>query len=134
MLLRTPESLHYPITVTKLLRRPGDQVDRDAPLFNYTYESIVVEGSEEDKEGKPVKKTWPATFESYLEGTLTSWSIEEGKVIYKAKWVLYKRSSFAGFRPPVLTSGAIGLSLGRLKNHADTKSSSAACARTAERI
>jgi len=81
MRLITPNNLHYPITVTKLLRAPRDQVDRNAPLFNYYYKSTVIEGSEDDKEGRPVERTWPTTFESYAEGELVRWMIEEGKVI-----------------------------------------------------
>ncbi|GAB7350968.1 hypothetical protein MBLNU459_g1467t2 [Dothideomycetes sp. NU459] len=81
MRLITPDSLHYPITVTKLLRTASDQVERNAPLFNYEYKSTVLEGSEDDKEDRPVERTWHSTFESYVEGTLTQWMVEEGRVI-----------------------------------------------------
>lgn len=81
MRLYAPDSLHYPITVTKLLRKLDDQVDRNAPLFDYVYKSYVLEGSEDDKEGKQVLRPWPSTFESYGEGTLSKWYIEPGQVI-----------------------------------------------------
>ncbi|KAL1306674.1 hypothetical protein AAFC00_005346 [Neodothiora populina] len=84
MRLITPNSLHYPITVTKLLRSPRDHIERNAPLFSYLYKSTVIEGSEDNKEGSPVERTWPSTFESYVEGELGRWMIEEGKVITKA--------------------------------------------------
>jgi len=84
MRIVTPESLHYPITVTKLRQEQDDNVDRNAPLFDYYYKSKVIEGSQENKEGKLVERTWPSTFESYTEGTLTRWYIDVGKVIARA--------------------------------------------------
>ena len=81
MRLITPNSLHYPITVTKLLRARRDQVERNAPLFDYHFTSSVIEGSEDDKEGQSVQRTYYSTFESYAEGSLVQWMIEEGKVI-----------------------------------------------------
>ena len=84
MRLVTPESLHYPITVTKLRQSQDAEVDRNAPLFDYYYKSKVIEGSEDDKQGKLVERTWPSTFESYTEGTLSRWYIDVGKVIARA--------------------------------------------------
>lgn len=81
MRLITPDSLHYPITVTKLLRTAREDVDRNAPLFNYEYKSTVLEWSEDDAKDVPVVRTWPSTFESYAEGTLTQWLIKEGMSI-----------------------------------------------------
>lgn len=81
MRIITPESLHYPITVTRLLCKPRDHVDRNAPLFDYQYKSSVLEGDEDNREGKLVERTWPSTFESYVEGSLTQWHVAEGRVI-----------------------------------------------------
>ena len=81
MRIITPESLHYPITVTRLLCKPRDQVDHNAPLFTYQYKTQVLEGDEETREPKLVDRIWPATFESYVEGSLTEWHITEGRVI-----------------------------------------------------
>ena len=80
MLLRLPSSLHYPITVTELLKRPNDNVERFAPLFSYTYKTKVTEG---DGLGNDVQvlKTFPTRFESNIEGTLTRWKVEKGAVI-----------------------------------------------------
>lgn len=77
MRLKTPESLHYPITVTKLRRKLHDAVDRNAPLFDYEYTSKVLEG----REPQLVERKFPTTFESYAEGTVTEWFIKEGTVI-----------------------------------------------------
>lgn len=81
MRLYTPNGLLYPIKVTRLLRQPGDEIGENAPLFNYEYKSKVIEGSWDNKEGSEVERTWPATFESELEGTLTSLSVTVGQVI-----------------------------------------------------
>lgn len=87
MRLITPDSLHYPITVTKLRARPDNEIAHNAPLFDYFYKSKVIEGSEDNKEGKAVERTWPSTFESYVEGTLTKWYIQEGTVISRPRYV-----------------------------------------------
>ncbi|KAG9703469.1 hypothetical protein KCU69_g5900, partial [Aureobasidium melanogenum] len=81
MRIITPENLHYPITVTRLLRKPQDQVDYNAPLFAYQYKTKVLEGDEETRENKLVERLCPSTFESTAEGTLTAWHISEGRVI-----------------------------------------------------
>ena len=80
MHLRLPTSLHYPITITELLKQPNDNVERFAPLFSYFYKTTVDEG---DREGNvfQVEKTFPATFESSVDGTLKQWKISEGVVI-----------------------------------------------------
>jgi len=83
MHLRLPASLHYPITVTELLKQPNDHVERFAPLFSYTYITIVVEGDGLG-EDVDVKRSFPARFESSVEGILKKWNIKEGAVITKA--------------------------------------------------
>lgn len=80
MLLRLPRSLHYPITVTELLKQPNDNVERFAPLFNYSYKTTVTEGDDLGNEYQ-VEKTFPTRFESTVEGILKTWRIEKGAVI-----------------------------------------------------
>ena len=82
MHLRLPASLHYPITVTELLKQPNDDVESFAPLFSYFYKTSVTEGDELGNEFQ-VEKTFPARFESNVEGTLKKWKIVEGAVIAK---------------------------------------------------
>lgn len=79
MLLRLPRGLHYPITITKVLKKAGSTVAKHEPIFQYTYETTVREGSR-DGEEKLVKKSFPARFESGLEGQLKFWKIWEGDV------------------------------------------------------
>lgn len=82
MLLRLPRGLHYPITVTKILKSTGSNVGKHEPVFVYTYETTVREGSR-DGEDKYVKKAFPAKFESSLEGKLKDWKVWEGLVLEK---------------------------------------------------
>ena len=86
MQIRAPHSLHYPITVSALLRREGDKVERKAPLFSYTYRSTVVEENKYGEEQK-VEKTFPAEFQSETEGKLVEWKIRAGEVIEKAGYI-----------------------------------------------
>jgi RNA polymerase II subunit A-like phosphatase len=80
MLLRLPASLHYPITVTSLLKQPGDTVERDEALFWYVYETTVPEG---DGLGNivEVKRRYPTRFESTVDGEIVKWEIQKGDVI-----------------------------------------------------
>ena len=80
MLLRSPPALHYPITVTELLKRPQDTVRRSAPLFRYYFKSVVAEDNE-DRETREVEKTFPTLYESEVEGKLLRWKVQKGSVI-----------------------------------------------------
>lgn len=86
MLLKSPRSLHYPITVTKLLKRPHDNVDRAAPLFAYYYKSTVTEGDRYGEEAEVIK-TFPTHFESETDGTVVRWMIADGQIIQGAGFV-----------------------------------------------
>ena len=86
MLLKSPTNLHYPITVTKLLKRPCDNVDRAAPLFSYYYKSTVTEGDRYGEEAEVVK-TFPTHFESETDGTVVQWMIVDGQIISGAGFV-----------------------------------------------
>lgn len=80
MLLRLPTGLHYPITVTSLLKQPGDTIEKDGALFWYTYQTTVTEG---DGLGNniEVKRRFPARFESTIDGEIVKWQIQKGDVI-----------------------------------------------------
>ena len=81
MRIRSPKDLHYPITVSELLKQPDDAVDRFAPLFAYTYQSTAVTESNKYGDEQIVKKLLPAEFQSETEGTLTAWAISVGDII-----------------------------------------------------
>jgi len=80
MLLRLPPTLHYPITVTSLLKKPGDRVRRDEPIFWYVYQTTVTEG---DGLGNKIEvlRDFPTKFESTVDGEVVQWKIRKGQVI-----------------------------------------------------
>ncbi|KAL5357735.1 hypothetical protein BJX96DRAFT_23750 [Aspergillus floccosus] len=80
MLLRLPPSLHYPITVTSLLKQHGDTVERDEALFWYVYETSVTEGDELGNKFV-VKRKFPTKFESTVDGEVVQWKIAKGDII-----------------------------------------------------
>ncbi|KAL9029548.1 MAG: hypothetical protein Q9196_002228 [Gyalolechia fulgens] len=80
MQLQLPQGLHYPITVTELLKQPDDNVERFAPLFSYSYKTTVTEGNKFGDEFQ-VEKDFPTRFESSVGGKLKGWSIHVGDVI-----------------------------------------------------
>jgi RNA polymerase II subunit A C-terminal domain phosphatase len=81
MRLFTPDSLLYPITVTKLLRQPGDEIEQNAALFTYEYKSVSEEWDE--TQTKKVKRfdTLYANFESEYEGSIAKLEVKKGQVI-----------------------------------------------------
>ncbi|OCK82778.1 hypothetical protein K432DRAFT_348320 [Lepidopterella palustris CBS 459.81] len=80
MKIRSPNNLHYPITVVELSKQPKDDVERSAPLFTYYYETEVTEGDKYGDE-KTVKKRFPAKFDSSKDGKLVQWYIRNGSII-----------------------------------------------------
>ncbi|KAI4174808.1 MAG: hypothetical protein LQ343_002046 [Gyalolechia ehrenbergii] len=82
MQLQLPRGLHYPITITELLKQPDDNVERFAPLFSYSYKTTVTEGNKFGDEFQ-VEKDFPTKFESSVGGKLKAWSINVGDVIPK---------------------------------------------------
>ena len=80
MLLKSPRGLHYPITVTELLKHVGDNTQKSAPLFAYFYKTTVTEGDGLGNENQ-VEKSFPTRFESSVEGLLKQWYIQDGSQI-----------------------------------------------------
>ena len=95
MHLRLPRSLHYPITVTELLKQEGDDVARFDQLFAYLYNTTVTEDDELGGEHE-VERAYPASYESNVEGILRIWKIRPGIVIADPGLALYP--SIAGVR------------------------------------
>lgn len=80
MRLKLPASLKYPITITALHKKPGDDVDRLEALLSYTYKTTVKEDGEFGEEVM-VEKEFPAQFEAPIEGTLKRWFVIVGGVL-----------------------------------------------------
>ena len=80
MLLSLPQGLHYPITVTELLKQPNDNVERFAPLFSYSYQTTVTEGDGLGEDHQ-VLRTLHTKYDSSIDGRLQVWKIKKGDVI-----------------------------------------------------
>ncbi|KAK2773487.1 Carboxy-terminal domain (CTD) phosphatase [Emmonsiellopsis sp. PD_33] len=80
MLLKLSASLHYPITVTELLKRPSDPVKQGDAIFAYYYQTTVTEGDGLGNK-KDVLRRFPTRFESAVDGDLLNWRIKVGDVI-----------------------------------------------------
>ncbi|KAK4613624.1 RNA polymerase II subunit A C-terminal domain phosphatase [Fulvia fulva] len=70
--LETSDSLRYPIRITKLLKKAGDQVARNEAVFYYEFKGFREEFDEDTRETVPVERWWPSQYESEFEGTITS--------------------------------------------------------------
>ncbi|KAG9249608.1 uncharacterized protein F5Z01DRAFT_473985 [Emericellopsis atlantica] len=68
--------LHYPVTITRLLKKPGDAIEARQVVFEYKFN-----WQREIEEGRFKEETSYADFESPAEGTLREWKIEEGEVV-----------------------------------------------------
>lgn len=99
MLLQFPRSLHYPITITALLKTPGDEVQKFTPLVQYKYLTFVMEDDDMTREPVRVEKWFPAMWESPITGTLKRWMIEVGSVVESGKYVLVRLFAAVGFPP-----------------------------------
>lgn len=81
-LISLGKKLKYPITITKLLKTPGDTFKKQDPIFQYTFTWF-------QEVGDPFGETWqekqttPADWESPADGTIVGWKIHEGMVIEK---------------------------------------------------
>lgn len=130
MQLQLPRGLHYPITITELLKRPDDNVERFAPLFSYSYKTTVTEGNKFGDEFQ-VEKDFPTKFESSVGGKLKAWSISVGDVISRSGYVLELPKISNSM--VLLTSGIVLTSL-RSKSHAHMECSLVECAPSVDRI
>jgi RNA polymerase II subunit A C-terminal domain phosphatase len=77
MLLRSSSELHYPVTVTELLRKPNDTVEKAVRIFRYNYTTKVPQGPERTE----VPKEYLASVESPIDGKVTKWFIKPGDII-----------------------------------------------------
>lgn len=79
-LLSLGTKLKYPITINKLLKRPGDEIEKQQPILEYKFNwtTTVTDEYGEDEE---LPQTTIVGWDSPAEGTLTKWKIREGQVI-----------------------------------------------------
>lgn len=77
--LSLPATLPYPITIAKLVVKPGDRVERGQTVLRYSYVSEtggLQDTTEDDSEDRPKKSqrtTFAASWESPIEGEVVQW-------------------------------------------------------------
>lgn len=87
MLIHTPAGLYYPITVTRVRHKPGDEVQQNAPLFDYSYVSRRPVTDKDKGEEVMIDELCYSSFESELEGTLVSLDVEVDQVMHSRQQV-----------------------------------------------
>lgn len=80
-LLSLGKTLRYPITVKKLLKKPGDEIKKQEPLFQYTFKWMKTVGDAVNGDEWEEEQTTFADWESITDGIFKSWKIHEGMTI-----------------------------------------------------
>lgn len=73
--------LSYPITISKLLKAPGDEIEKREPLFEYKFTWIKEVGDSFRDNTWKQEQTTIASWDSPTEGKLREWLIKEGATI-----------------------------------------------------
>ncbi|CAG8983996.1 hypothetical protein HYALB_00009005 [Hymenoscyphus albidus] len=74
--------LRYPITVSKLLKAPGDSIKKQEPILQYKFTTVREVGDPFGEQWKEKQVTF-ADWDSPSDGTMRKWKIQEGMVIEK---------------------------------------------------
>ncbi|GKT82201.1 FCP1-like phosphatase [Colletotrichum tofieldiae] len=80
-LLSLGARLRYPITVTKLLKSPGDAIKKQESILEYSYKSMREFGDPIAGETWQEEVTTIAGWDSPAEGTLKEWRLKEGMTV-----------------------------------------------------
>ena len=80
MLILSPSNLHYPVTVTKLLVQPEDNVERNDKIFAYEYAWQMLQQDDNGDDFKVVK-ILESDFECEVKGKITAWKTAAGDEI-----------------------------------------------------
>ncbi|KAK2039474.1 FCP1-like phosphatase [Colletotrichum somersetense] len=80
-LLTLGARLRYPITVTKLLKSPGDTIKKQESILEYSYKSMREYGDPIAGETWQEEVTTIAGWDSPAEGTLKEWRLKEGMTL-----------------------------------------------------
>jgi RNA polymerase II subunit A-like phosphatase len=72
--------LKYPITISKLLKRPGDEIKRKEPILQYKF-TWMQEVGDPFGDHWEEEQTTIADWDSPADGTIKEWKIKEGAVV-----------------------------------------------------
>lgn len=81
--LRLGARLRYPITISRLLKSPGDQVEKQEPILQYTFKYERTVGDPELGDERVNIETGIADFDSPVEGKVQKYLVKVGDVIQK---------------------------------------------------
>lgn len=85
--------LSYPITISKLLKVPGDEIKKREPLFEYKFTWIKEVGDSFRDNTWKQEQTTIASWDSPTEGKLKEWHLHEGATITKDQGCLVVEES-----------------------------------------
>ncbi|PKS12330.1 hypothetical protein jhhlp_001630 [Lomentospora prolificans] len=75
--------LRYPITITKFLKSPGDEVKKREAVFEYKFKWTKEVGDSFRGESREEEQVTLVSWEAPADGKLTEWRIREGETIEK---------------------------------------------------
>jgi len=79
--VRLGHRLRYPITIVKLLKKPGDPVKKQEALLQYSYKWMKEVGDAIRDDTWEEEQTTVVSWESPTEGDLKQWLLREGQVV-----------------------------------------------------
>lgn len=77
--------LRYPITITRLIYKPGDEVKKGANAMEFSYKYKMEFGDQITGDIRHEEQTGFASWPSPTNGTLKSWDIKVGQVIARSR-------------------------------------------------
>ena len=72
--------LSYPITISKLLKRPGDEIKKQDAILEYSFKWMKMVGDPFGEEFEMEQTTF-STWDSPADGNIKAWKLREGQVI-----------------------------------------------------
>ncbi|KAI1432991.1 hypothetical protein GGR50DRAFT_688603 [Xylaria sp. CBS 124048] len=81
--LKLGQRLRYPITISKIFKKPGDIVVKKEPLLQYTFKFERTVGDPARNEERTIMEDGIADWDSPTEGEVKQWRVKEGQVINK---------------------------------------------------
>ena len=79
-LLSLGTKLKYPITISRLIKQPGDEINKQDAILEYSFKWMKLVGDPFGVEFEEPQTTY-ATWDSPADGNIKSWKVREGMVI-----------------------------------------------------
>ncbi|KAI0474915.1 hypothetical protein GGR56DRAFT_643709 [Xylariaceae sp. FL0804] len=79
--LKLGQRLRYPITISKLIKKTGDDVVKQEPILQYSFKFERRIGDPKKGEERVVQETGIAEWDSPVEGKIKQWRVVEGQLV-----------------------------------------------------